>query len=342
MPELPEDGIDPVDLEDFEPEGLLDGDLDHMSRRTRTVFFEQLERSIAETQGYGGALLIAARTLEEHPLPASARRVELPELPPENMRAVERIVAAVRYAGLQSIVIEAGHVYNYHDVHMPTLEAALHSQFAQAAVVTNALRESGISVKEILFIDDYNPNPETGKLDEILDLEAYVELAHAVGYQPENIAYESDMAPLAEQLLMRLQQQGQVYEREPDLKNEREAKRGRQLLLRSRRIELFRPDDGPSDALGRRQGMYSCAMLDAALTLIKVAHLGEGVINVLPRRTDDLDFSYNSQQRKTRRILRKHLHTQVLPMMNFFTGDSPSDRSSVGHHHTIRPRRPQR
>jgi hypothetical protein len=142
------------------------------------------------------------------------------------------------------------------------------------------------------------------------------------------------MVPLSEQLLGCLQRYGRVVEQAPDPRDPQSVAKGRQLLLSYRATELFRPDDGP-------EGMYSCTMLDAALSVLKMSCLADGLVNVLPRRTEGLEFSYNGQQRKTRQILDAHYQARVLPMVNYFTGDSLEDPSSAGAHHTLRkPVRP--
>lgn len=83
----------------------------------------------------------------------------------------------------------------------------------------------------------------------------------------------------------------------------------------------------------------SCSALDAALSLLKYTHMGEGIVNILPRRQVAGEFGFKSQQRKVRQILMDHLGVRVLPFFNIFTEEETNTHHSSGSHHGLRKQR---
>lgn len=303
-------------------EGQDHESLQAITRYDRDRFFSRLGELARVTQGYNGTLLDAGQNLRKVGEGQESSTI-LPDGPVPNHMV--NAVSGIENCAASSVVIEAGHVYQYETLENEDLVASLEAQFNQAMILESHLRQRGVAVSRMLFIDDYNPHPETGEMHQHLDEVAYFKLAEAHGYGPFQVVYESDMAPLAEALIDHmLHVQGIA-------KVEEEAGDDRRILLQHRNIELKRGDK------------VSCAALDAALCLVKYAFVAESSVNALPpvphvEQSDNLEsFSYQTQQRKTRKILYEHLNTRVLPFFNVFVS-SEAEHSS-GSHHTLRKRR---
>ena len=100
----------------------------------------------------------------------------------------------------------------------------------------------------------------------------------------------------------------------------------KKLHLDYRGIELFTIE----------KDKVSCSALDAALSLIKLKHLGQGIINVLPKRQHGGEFSFRGQQKKVRQILMDHLGVRVMPFFNLFTSEVDDAPHSSGAHNAFR------
>lgn len=300
-------------------EGNGSDTLDVLGFFDRERFSARLSELIHQTHGYGGTLLGAGSAIRE--APESPRPEAAPDglVPPSLRKAIDGVLNS----GVQSAAIEAGHVYNYESLDDPALLASLEEQFRQASLAEAHLAGRGIAVRKLLFIDDYNPHPESGELECNLDEEQYFKLARELGFEPFDVVYEGDMAPLAQAMIDHLTEvQG--------LTHLDEANGEVRILLNRRNIELKRGDK------------ISCAALDAAFCLVKYAFVAESSVNVLPRsphtaQSETEAFSYGGQQRKTRDILYDHLNVRTLPFFNVFV--SNEGRHSSGSHHTLRKRR---
>jgi len=304
-----------------------------LTRYNKEHFFGRLQYVLAATDNYGGALETAF---------ASAETMDPPAHPAGNSansdhhthqnHQIRMIAERARNAGISSAVIEAAHMYMYDDLGELELQENVLSQCQHAAALTSELEDEGIHVRQIMFVDDYNPDPVTNQLEQRLDIDELVRLAHSAGYAPEMLLREAAMAPLAINIMRFMRDHQRLIKLDsgdtaPDQANTgADIEEGSRLMLARRNIELYRPDED----------MVTCAMLDAALTLVKFRFLGEAVINILPRRPDSHAFSYNGQQRKMRTIIGEHLNVRVSPVFNLFTGDRHADSIAAGAHHALR------
>ena len=105
-------------------------------------------------------------------------------------------------AGAMTAVIEAAHVYAYESLDDPDILGSVLAQSRQAALLGGLLRSHGIKVRQMLFIDDYNVDPTSGKLMDILQTDDLVEATSSVGFVPEMILREASMVGLAKKLFV--------------------------------------------------------------------------------------------------------------------------------------------
>ena len=165
----------------------------------------------------------------------------------------------------QLYVVEAGHIYT-HEV--PSYEHELSAQIG--AELCKQLEQKGHKTQKWLFIDNYHPKLK--KWPEILDEKKYIDLLTELGFEPEVIVYEADLADSAEKILSILITQNKVKEHKGKL----HLKHG-WVLLANEKNEL------------------SCPLLDASLYLQK-AKTASAAITVLNK-------SYQPQQEKTFKVL---------------------------------------
>lgn len=276
---------------------------------------ERLEDIVVATEGYRGSLAEL-----ENEIAAGVSESALPEFGAERATAeppryVHDIAERARNARVENLVIETGHAYLYQSLEDPQLVASLEAQYEGARAVSEKLNVAGIATPRVMFIDDYNPHPDVETVEVKLDVDAHLALAAEHGFRPDYVIRESAMVPLALGLIEYLHKtQGAVQV---------DYRTGQMLLDRA---ELMRLDDEK----------VSCACLDAALSIAKYRFCGDGILNILPRRSPGEDFSYREQQRKTRRILREHLRVKVLPYFNVFISDTVEQDHAAGAHHVLR------
>jgi hypothetical protein len=300
----------------------------------KLLFQERFSQIVYRTQEYGGVL---PSVWEQ----SQAGRLEVgfgPSLPvvdheigAQPQSQINLLVEKMKNARITSAAVEAAHVYMYEDLDDPEVRDSVLVQANYATVLSRQLAELDIPVRQVLFVDDYNPDPSGEVVADKLDIDALVDLTASTGYTPEFVLREADMARLALKVLevMRKEQNLVVVSKDDEhdpIAGTDQPERAGALYLSRRNIELYRPEDD----------MVTCAMIDAALTIAKIRYLGEGVVNILPRRNDDQHFSYRGQQRNMRAILGEHLNTRVMPIFNLFTGSKLSDEISAGAHHAFR------
>lgn len=241
---------------------------------------------------------------------------------------VGQLVQRIRNAGITNVVLEAAHAYAFQSMDDADFVRSMELQYIEAQKLTPLLEQHRIRVQRVLFIDNYNPHPGSGMHEKNLDVDAYVTMAQDHGFAPDYLIWEADMAPMARSMVEYMHHyQSLAAEKENggdaiDSNGDTEKK----LLLSYRGVELM--------SMGK--GKMSCASLDAALSIIKYAHLGEGIVNILPKRQNEREFSFKGQQKKVRQILMDHLGVRVMPFFNIFTSDVESLPHSSGSHHAFR------
>jgi hypothetical protein len=313
-------------IDGAQPTPLFAADIPIISAPHKRAFFADYDLMLDRTNGYDGQLAEAWRSATTYPLQDTVQAQPSVELEGKHLQEVNRMVATMKNAGISSAVIEAAHVYYYEDLDDPQLQESVRSQSLFAVALTDRLQEAGIATRHVLFVDDYNPDPTDGIRHNRLDIDELIELTQSTGYAPELLFREGDMVGLAKQMIRVMKDQGIIKITSEDEATEEEQAADPTTHLSHRNIELYRASDN----------MVSCAMIDAALTMVKFGNLGEGVVNVLPRRNDGQQFSYKGQQKKMRVILREHLGVRVAPIFNLFTGDTKTQDISGGAHHAFR------
>lgn len=195
-------------------------------------------------------------------------------------------------ARVKNIVLEGGHIYTdetpgtTHDVDIRT-----------TALLGAHLSRNGYKVKNVLMVDDFHPTEHR------LDVGAYTQHAAELGWHIDHLVMESALAPIAQAVTERLIGMGVTR---PE---------GNGLIL----------DDGRKGAhlLVPSDGQWSCAVLDAALTIVKFKVLGgEGVVNVLSNEM-------KGQQRNTRQIVKAVVEERRLPFYNFFIDPNGRDPTTI-------------
>lgn len=291
---------------------------------SRQMFQERLGRIREKTGAYIGNLVAVRDTFEEiKPADGTATPPQyvIPELTPDTSQQIGLLLSRIQNSGSETVVVEAGHSYMYHDLDDPKFRDSIILQSLGAAKLTERLEETGVKVNQVIFIDDYNPNPATGKKEENLDIDGLVTLMNSAGFFPTTKIFEASMEDLALSMIRYMGAHQNLIKLESNSETE-----SPNILLSRRGHELYKT----------KTGMVSCAMLDAALTIAKLTYLGEGVVNVLPGDSGTDNGSYNSQQKKMRTIVGEHLGTNVLPVFNLFTGTKTDKKIAAGAHHALR------
>lgn len=303
-----------------------DLDLEILLKFDPVTFSDRYDYMQHLTAGYGGNL---ASTWQTHTQIDALDRTSLPKddvVSTDHDRELNNLVRLVMNSGVPSVIIEAAHVYMYENLDDPELVASILTQAEHARRLTVKLRESGIIARQMLFVDDYNPPVDGREATASLNLDRLLELVTSAGYHPEVLLREGSMVPLAQEMIDVIVEQKLAAPQKTRTISDGIVTESERLLLHRHNVELYRSGDD----------MVSCAMLDAALTLVKLEYLGQGVINVLPRGATGQDFSYKGQQEKMRTIIGEHMNSRVLPSFNLFTGVSLDDPISAGGHHTLR------
>ncbi|MFA5352438.1 MAG: hypothetical protein WC304_04155 [Candidatus Gracilibacteria bacterium] len=222
---------------------------------------------------------------------------------------INNLRKAISRCGLKSIALESGHVYANEEVNMQHL-----IQLRIAGFIQKILEEDGISVKNILFVDDYHfdPNQPTLALDQYLDA------SQALGWEVDQVVLEKEMAGIAKVILETLTRKGET------------THAGNKILLARGKAELL---DKDTERL-------SCSILDAAFSIVKFLEFGEGIVNILPKKSSQLEASnegnsFKGQQMKTRAILRRFLGNNRLPFYNIFIESDNFDQKNCGRPHWI-------
>ena len=306
-------------------ESFEDTELPVLTQYNMSDFANRLSAMAQRTMGYAGALETAWDTAEMLDSSEVAPQRDN-ELTNNERQQVEILVTRMKNAGITNAVIEAAHVYAYEDLSDPLLEQSLAVQSKVARIVSSRLESEGIKTKQVLFYDDYNPDP-SGRGTHELDVDQLVDFVRSHGLAPDMLIREGAMEALSHAVISQMRRQGLVTETTSpgdDTKVE-------SYNLSYRNYELYRHADD----------MVSCAMLDTALSLVKLTFMGDGVVNILPRMNPDGSFGYRNQQKKMRTILGQHLSARVTPVFNVFTNQNTESLIpiSTGSHHALRKAR---
>ena len=231
------------------------------------------------------------------------------------------LLQRIRNSHVRSVVLETAHAYMYDDLGSEAFRRSLEIQCQQAQRISDGLEATGILVKKLMFVDDYNPKPGTDGAECTLDLDAYLQLAADNGFPPDMLIMEGDLAKVAREMVDFMhREQGIVIESGGNNGN------GKAKVLEHRNIELVKDN-----------GMMTCSALDATLSLLKYRYVAQGLINVLPRQTGntEIGFSFRGQQAKVRGILSEHLGVRAMPYFNAFVSVDPEELDTSGAHHAL-------
>ncbi len=235
---------------------------------------------------------------------------------------LKMLAIRIKNAGLARVAIEAAHGYMHDDLEDDVFLSSVRSQARQAGMLSALLDEEGIDTTHIVFVDDYNPDPSDGRHKQVLVVDDLIKEVTENGFEPELLMFESNMVSLAKEMM-------RIMDEDQSLVIRSDSGTGslQDLVLSRRNIELYRG----------RDGMVSCAMLDAAFSLVKLTTIANGVVNILPRAPEGQGFSYSGQQRKMRTILSEHLGLRVPPVFNLFVNtDGAKNVIASGAHHILR------
>jgi hypothetical protein len=302
-----------------------------LMRYTEPSFSNRFSNMLENSNEYSGTLAGVWDTrnqlLDYTPNTSALGKVKPLEIRQQEQQ-IDILVSRLRSMGVSSTVIEAAHVYMYEDLSDPNLRDSVIMQARYSAILAQRLVHAGINVREMLFVDDYNPPNDGRQSNTNIDMGELVELVRSTGYNPELVLREASMATLAQEVIGIMQNKQRIVtspEQEEDSDNTTQSIND--LFLTRNKIELYRSSDD----------MVSCAMLDAALSLVKLTYMADTVINVLPRGAEGQGFSYKSQQKKMRTIIGEHLDARVLPIANLFVKSNESTAHiTAGTHHTLR------
>jgi len=291
-------------------------------------FGSRLEAMIQRTHEYRGTLPETWEKVREGAQKTKDVKTTV-KIERQAVQHISDLVKRIRNADMQSIVIEASHAYLYDSMSDQEFLDSMETQYQHANKLAEMLEKNRISVRKVLFVDDYNPPPDNSELVRNLDIDAYLEFARDHGYYSDYLIMESDMDRLARELITYMHDEQGLVLKETNNgngngSNEDNEDEERQLLKR-RGVELV-----------KGSGTISCAGLDAALSIVKFHHMASGIVNVLPKHQGAEGFSFKGQQRKVRQILGEHLNVRVLPFFNIFTSDHPQVDHSSGAHTQFR------
>lgn len=303
-----------------------------LTRFNQEFFYERLGHVVLQTNHYNNSLSSIWKKIQDE----NDNEKETVRVAPtigvannESMLHIQQLLQRIRNAGIIEVVLEAAHAYAYQSMEDGNFVYLMKLQYAEAVKLASVLAENRIKIRRVLFVDNYNPHPVSGKRENNLDIDEYKNLAMAHGFPPDYLIWEADMVPIAKAMIEFMRQyQSLIVEKDngtngdADLSTAPETK----LHLDHRKIEM----------LSVKRDKVSCSALDAALSIIKLKYLGQGIINVLPRNQHNGEFSFRGQQKKVRQILMDHLGVRIMPFFNLFTSEVDDVPHSSGAHNGFR------
>ncbi|MCL2173960.1 hypothetical protein FWH58_01515 [Candidatus Saccharibacteria bacterium] len=235
----------------------------------------------------------------------------------EHSQEIDKLVERISNAEIGRVAIESAHIYLDETFESELVVEELKKEILLAQELRSRLGRAGIMATDVLFIDDYHSESEA----DLSKIHSLIHSINGLGYNPEHIVLEKEMFPLAQEICENLVSRGLTVEvATGDEKT---------ILLARHNVELFTFDKDD------QTGQASCALLDAALSLVKLQFIGDGIVNILPRYSQN-GMSYRGQQRSMRDILKEFLNIRVVPLFNLFSkGDINYDHRQ-GASHTLR------
>lgn len=174
----------------------------------------------------------------------------------------------------RSVCVETSHIYMNEDPdEMHDLAAQIGARVAVEA------EKHGSVVARHLFIDNFNPSPESFKLD----VDKYVSRLRGKGFNPQMVTFEAALELPAQNIIYALN--GKTHRHEGD------------VFLTEKKIKLI------------SCGRPTCNLLDASLYVAKLS-MFELAITILP-------LAFKDQQKKVMHILNVLGYTR-LPIVNVF------------------------
>jgi hypothetical protein len=174
----------------------------------------------------------------------------------------------------RSVCVETSHIYMNED------PGETHDLAAQiGARIAIEAEKHGSIVARHLFIDNFNPSPESFKLD----VDEYISRLCEKSFSPQVVTFEAALELPAQNILHALN--GKTHRYEGD------------VFLTEKKIKLI------------SCGRPTCNLLDASLYVAKLS-MFELAITILP-------FAFKDQQQKVMRILNVLGYTR-LPIINVF------------------------
>lgn len=198
----------------------------------------------------------------------------------------EGLVRQFQTSGIQSVSLEAGHLYADDSLDDSKTRTVCSMQFAIGKQLYDALTQQGISVQTVVFIDDYNAE------ESLLDVDAYTHFAGECDFAPDNVLYESDFVDPALALCHELESSGDAIWKPRDSY--------KQLLLKKNHKSLGRVELARSPNTGNTK--LSCTSLDTALTMQKWKQ-ADAAVTILP--TGDNHHHYLKQQKRVHHVLQQ-------------------------------------
>lgn len=167
----------------------------------------------------------------------------------------------------EKVVVEAAHVYADETDWSGQIDGA-----RIGAEIAKEIGQSGALVRKMLFVDDFHPTKK------LLDLEAFLSEIRGVGFNPDEIVYESGLVEDADEIAEEMARLNLAKKRE------------------NGSIE-FKHINGATHRIGlkKKDGKPTCTALDAALYLRKL-HEHDQAVTVLPK-------SWEPQQEHTKGVL---------------------------------------
>jgi len=198
---------------------------------------------------------------------------------------ITKILDLLKERQLRSVCVEAAHIYMNEDPN------ETHDFTAKiGADIANAIEKHGGVVSRHLFIDNFNPGPESFKLD----VNKYISRLNGNNFSPQVVTFETDLELPAKNILYAL--------------NGKIDRFGEDVFLKEKGVKLI------------SGGRPTCNLLDASLYVAKLS-MFQLAITVLP-------LSWKNQQNKVRRILNELGYVR-LPIINVFVNCENQEISLV-------------
>lgn len=190
---------------------------------------------------------------------------------------ISKIVEVLKKNQPKSVCVEAAHIYMNEDPN-ETHEFAARI----GANIADEIGKYGSIVARHLFIDNFNPSPESFTLN----VDEYILRLRKNGFDPQVVTFEAALELSAQNILYTLN--GKTHRHEGD------------IFLSEKKIKLV------------SCGRPTCNLLDASLYVAKLS-MFELAITILP-------LTFKNQQKKVMHILNALGYNRI-PIINVFYGE---------------------